>query len=106
MDVILTWRQDGSALTKVWKIVTVAFKYNKGNVFKKRFWETAKPSNLREQGVTTFMQKPINTQWTDKDAEDVRRTLEACMVFLYCKQNNRQKSLLRARDRHLRLHFY
>ena len=75
-------------MSKVWKIITVAFKYNKGNVFKKGFWETAKPSNLRERGVTTFLKQPIAHQWTDKDAEDVRRTLQACMVFLYCKQTN------------------
>jgi dipeptide/tripeptide permease len=80
---LVKYPPDGSALTKVWKIVTVAFKYNKGNVFAKGFWERAKPSNLHEQGITTFMNKPIAHQWTDKDAEDVRRTLVACAVFLY-----------------------
>jgi dipeptide/tripeptide permease len=80
---LIKYPPDGSAMTKVWKITTVAFKYNKGNVFKKGFWETAKPSNLREQGVTNFLNKPISAQWTDKDAEDVQRTLVACMIFLY-----------------------
>lgn len=66
---LVKYPPDGSALTKVWKITTVAFKYNKGNVFKKGFWDTAKPSNLRERGVTTFRNVPISAQWTDKDAE-------------------------------------
>ena len=78
---LVKYPPDGNVLSNVWKIITVAFKYNKLNVFKKGFWDTAKPSVLRERGVTTFMGKAIT--WTDKSVDDIRRTLAACMIFLY-----------------------
>lgn len=78
---LIKYPPDGSALTKVWKIVTIAFKYNKGNPFAKGFWDAAKPSELRDRGVHTFMGKEIS--WTNKDVEDVKRTMMACMIFLY-----------------------
>ena len=52
---LVKYPPDGSALTRVWKIVTMAIKANKGKLFKKGFWDAAKPSLLRERGVTTFM---------------------------------------------------
>jgi len=58
-----------------------AFKQSKGAFWKSGFWKSAKPSVLAEKGITTFTNKPIT--WTDKDVEDVRRTIIACGVFLY-----------------------
>ena len=78
---LIKYPPDGSALTKVWTILAISLKHSKGNVFKKGFWDIAKPSNLRERGVTTFRNKPIS--WTEKDVDDVRRTMAACAIFLY-----------------------
>ncbi|KAK4503505.1 hypothetical protein PRZ48_004420 [Zasmidium cellare] len=78
---LVQYPPDGTALAKVWKIITVAFKYNKGVFWKGSFWEAAKPSVLAERGVTQFNHKAIS--WTDKDVDDVRRTMMACAVFLY-----------------------
>lgn len=78
---LVRYPPDGSALNKVWKIITLAFKQSKGQFWKKGFWDSAKPSTLAQRGVTTFTGKPIN--WTDKDVEDVHRTMLACGVFLY-----------------------
>ena len=77
---LVKYPPDGSALGKVFKIVTMAFKKN-WMFWKKGFFDAAKPSLLAETGVTTFMNKPIS--WTDKDVDDVRRTLTACGIFLY-----------------------
>lgn len=78
---LVKYPPDGSTLNNVWKITTIALKHNQGTFWKKGFWESAKPSVLAEKGVTAFNQKPIS--WTDKDVEDVRRTLAACAIFLY-----------------------
>ncbi|KAF2720509.1 POT family protein [Polychaeton citri CBS 116435] len=72
---------DGTVLTKVWKITACAIKYSKGKFWSKKFWDTAKPSVLADKGVTTFTGKP--TEWTEKDVTDIKRTLQACAVFLY-----------------------
>lgn len=78
---LVRYPPDGTALAKVWKIVTVAFKQKKGVFWKGSFWEAARPSVLAERGVTLFKHKPIS--WTDKDVDNVRRTMVACAVFLY-----------------------
>ncbi|EME46276.1 hypothetical protein DOTSEDRAFT_148348 [Dothistroma septosporum NZE10] len=78
---LVIYPPDGSALNNVWKISTVALKHNKGTFWKKGFWQSAKPSVLAAKGVTTLNNKPIS--WTDKDVEDVQRTLSACAIFLY-----------------------
>lgn len=78
---LVQYPPDGSALAKVWKIITVAFKQNKGVFWKDSFWQSAKPSVLAERGVTYFNHKPIS--WTDKDVDDIRRTMVACAIFLY-----------------------
>lgn len=74
---LVKYPPDGSALTKVYKIVVTAFSKNKGMFWKKGFWDSAKPSN----GVTMYRGKPVS--WSDKDVEDVRRTMAACAIFLY-----------------------
>ena len=65
----------GSELTDFFKILGMAIKKNKGNVFAKNFWDKARPSVLREQG--------ISVSWSDKLVLDVKRTLQACQIFLY-----------------------
>lgn len=59
----------------------VAFKYNKKRIFRAGFLEAAKPTELRERGVTTYRGKAFD--WTDNDCDELGRTLEACMIFLY-----------------------
>lgn len=78
---IIKFEPDGTVLNNVVKIAVVAFKESKGQVWKKGFWSAAKPSSLAQKGVTTFRGKQIT--WTDKTADDVRRTMAACMIFLY-----------------------
>lgn len=78
---LTTYPPDGSALSKVWKIFTVAVKYSKGAFWRPGFWDVAQPSVLAERGITTFNGNAIC--WTDKDVDDVKRTMVACAVFLY-----------------------
>ncbi|KAF2093282.1 putative MFS peptide transporter [Rhizodiscina lignyota] len=65
----------GSELTNVFKIIGLAIKRNKGKVWGKGFWERVKPSVLAREGITV--------EWTDKLVDDTRRTMVACMMFLY-----------------------
>ena len=78
---LVLYPPSGSALNKVWKIVGLAFKNSKGAFWKADFFESAKPSVLARNGITTFNGKPIS--WNDKDVSDVQRTLIACGIFLY-----------------------
>lgn len=72
---------NGSTLDNFFKIIGISLKNNKDKVFRKGFFEGAKPSRLASRGVTQFRGKPIS--WHDKDVEDVRRTLKACAMFLF-----------------------
>lgn len=73
---------NGSILNNLWKIITVAFKQSKGKFWKQdSFWRSAMPSELAKKGITTFNNKPVS--WTDKDVDDIRRTMIACAIFLY-----------------------
>ena len=65
----------GSELPQVFKITSMALKRNRGNVFAKGFWDKARPSVLREQG--------IEVPWSEKLVVDVERTFEACVIFFY-----------------------
>ncbi|EMC98976.1 hypothetical protein BAUCODRAFT_120266 [Baudoinia panamericana UAMH 10762] len=78
---LIKYPPNGSVLTKVPGIILLALRRNKFVVWKKNFWEAAKPSELAKDGITSFRNKQIT--WTDKDVDDVARTLTACMVFLY-----------------------
>ncbi|KAF2767015.1 putative MFS peptide transporter [Teratosphaeria nubilosa] len=78
---IVKYPPEGTVLTKAWKILYISAKRNKLQFWKKDFFEAAKPSALAKDGITTFMNKPIN--WTDKDTDDIRRALIACSIFLY-----------------------
>ncbi|KAK5155212.1 peptide transporter ptr2 [Recurvomyces mirabilis] len=74
-------RPDGSVLGKVWKISTMAIKKNKLMFWKADFWDAAKPSVLAQSGTAASGSKEV--YWTDKDVDDVRRTMTACAIFLY-----------------------
>ncbi|KAH9833910.1 PTR2-domain-containing protein [Teratosphaeria destructans] len=78
---IVKYPPQGTVLTKAWKILYISAKRNKLQFWKKDFFNAARPSDLAKDGITTFMNKPI--EWTDKDADDIRRTLVACSIFLY-----------------------
>ncbi|KAL1876173.1 hypothetical protein VTK73DRAFT_9611 [Phialemonium thermophilum] len=65
----------GSELTDFFKITFLALKRNRGNIFAKDFWDKARPSVLREEGV--------RVSWSDKLVVDVKRTFQACLIFLY-----------------------
>jgi dipeptide/tripeptide permease len=78
---LVKYPPDGSALTKVYKIVKTAVAQSKGKVWKKDFLNSAKPSLLAQQGITLHGKKEVT--WTDKDVDDVKRTFVACGIFLY-----------------------
>ena len=67
-------RPVGSELGQFFKIIGAAFKHNKGKVWKKDFFEAARPSVLAQKGITV--------SWTNKNVKDVSRTLVACQIFL------------------------
>lgn len=72
----------GSDLGKFLRVLKACFKVdNLKNFGKARFLEAAKPSVLAAEGVTSLSGKKIN--WNDGFVEDVRRTLEACQIFLF-----------------------
>ena len=83
LPVLLLWMQKrlikkpplGSELTQFFKIIGTAIKQNKGKFWGKGFWNAARPSTLAQKGITV--------SWTDKNVQDVYRTLVACQIFLY-----------------------
>lgn len=78
---LVKYPPDGSALTRVYKIVKTAVVQSKGRVWKKAFLDGAKPSSLEQNGVA--LQGNNAVTWTDKDVDDVKRTFVACGIFLY-----------------------
>ncbi|OQN96831.1 hypothetical protein B0A48_17391 [Cryoendolithus antarcticus] len=75
---LIKYPPDGSALTKVYKILKTAIVQSKGVVWKKNFLDSAKPSRLAEQGTASS-----TVTWSERDVEDVKRTFSACGIFLY-----------------------
>ncbi|KAF2085690.1 putative MFS peptide transporter [Saccharata proteae CBS 121410] len=71
----------GSELSKVVKVVGIAVKESGGKFWRKDFWNVAKPSLLREKGITSFRGKEID--WSDSFVDEVVRTFDACKIFLY-----------------------
>jgi dipeptide/tripeptide permease len=74
-------KPSGSAINEFFQIIKVAVARNKGIAWKKGFWNAAKPSVLASAGITSWDGKPIH--WSDALVDDVRRTLNACLMFLY-----------------------
>lgn len=56
-----------SELTQAFKIITMAFKLNKGRIWRKNFWDAAKSENLRNNNIAV--------DWTNDAVDDVARTL-------------------------------
>lgn len=70
-----------TAYDEVYTIIWIALKKNGLRIFQKGFWDAARPSVLRANGVTEYRGKPIS--WDDALVDDVRRTFSACQIFLY-----------------------
>lgn len=65
----------GSELNDFFKITWICCKENKFMVWKKNFWDAARPAVLAEKGHTV--------NWNNHLVTDVGRTWAACQVFLY-----------------------
>ncbi|CAN8103218.1 unnamed protein product [Discula destructiva] len=65
----------GSELNDFFRITAICCKENKFMVWKKGFWDAAKPEVLAEKGKTV--------KWNSKLVSDVGRTWAACQIFLY-----------------------
>jgi dipeptide/tripeptide permease len=68
----------GSELGRVIKIIGLALKEGGFRFWREDFWETPKPSWRVAHGHSVE-----NITWNDKLVDDVRRSLDACRVFLY-----------------------
>ncbi len=66
---------NGSALSHFVRIIGSAIKRSYGRFWAKDFWSKVTPGALASRGVTV--------PWSDRAVQDVQRTLEACVVFLY-----------------------
>ncbi|OAA55248.1 Oligopeptide transporter [Niveomyces insectorum RCEF 264] len=65
----------GSELTNFMKIAWTALRYSKGAFWRRDFWDASSPEVLATKG--------IYVAWTQRAVDDVRRTFQACIVFLY-----------------------
>lgn len=65
----------GSELNDFFRITMICCRENKFMVWKKGFWDAAKPAVLAEKGKSVH--------WNNKLVRDVGRTWAACQVFLY-----------------------
>lgn len=70
-----------TAYNSVSSIIWVALSKNGLRLFRKGFWDPARPSVMRANGITTYKGKPI--PWDDTLVDDVHRTFSACQIFLY-----------------------
>ncbi|KAF2434848.1 PTR2-domain-containing protein [Tothia fuscella] len=87
LGLLLTYKKtyrvkpNGTALDDFFNIVRVAFVRNKGKFWKHGFLDAAKPSVLAAEGVTRWGNRDIH--WSDELVGDVKRTISACVMFLY-----------------------
>ena len=70
-----------SAYSSVNSIIWIALTRNGWRIFRKGFWDPARPSVMRANGITTYKGEEIS--WDDQLVDDVRRTFSACQIFLY-----------------------
>jgi hypothetical protein len=70
-----------TAYDDVYRIIWIALRKNGWRLFRKGFWDPARPSVMRASGITEYGGKPIS--WDDSLVDDVRRTFSACQIFLY-----------------------
>ncbi|PKY00452.1 putative MFS peptide transporter [Aspergillus campestris IBT 28561] len=64
-----------SDLTQATKIISFALRRSRFRVWRKDFWDGARPSLLAPQG--------IHVDWTDKLVDEVRRTIAVTEIFCY-----------------------
>jgi dipeptide/tripeptide permease len=69
-------KPQGSQLEVSFKIIRFALTKSRGAFWRKNFWDSAKPSMMAETDAAAIT-------WTDETVEDVRRTLQACQLFLW-----------------------
>ena len=69
------------AYDKAFAIIWIAIKKNGWRVGRKGFWDPARPSVMRANGITEWRGQPI--PWDDGLVDDVHRTFSACQIFLY-----------------------
>jgi dipeptide/tripeptide permease len=70
-----------TAYHNVGAIIWIAIQKNGWRLFRKGFWDPARPSVMRANGITTY--KGAEIPWDDQLVDDVRRTFSACQIFLY-----------------------
>jgi dipeptide/tripeptide permease len=70
-----------TAYNDVYAIIWIALKKNTWRIGRKGFWDPARPSVMRTNGITEWRGKPI--PWDDALVDDVHRTFSACQIFLY-----------------------
>lgn len=70
-----------SAYDSVYSIIWIAFKKNTWRIGRKGFWDPARPSVMRANGITEYKGQPI--PWDDALVDDVHRAFSACQIFLY-----------------------
>lgn len=70
-----------SAYDSVYSIIWLATKKSGYKLFRKGFWDSARPSIMALNGIHTYKGEPI--PWDDQLVDDVQRTFAACQVFLY-----------------------
>lgn len=70
-----------SAYDSVYAIIWIAIKKNGWRIGRKGFWDPARPSVMRANGINTYKGGPI--PWDDTLVDDVHRTFSACQIFLY-----------------------
>ncbi|KAG0650098.1 Peptide transporter PTR2 [Hyphodiscus hymeniophilus] len=70
-----------SAYDNVFAVIWIALKKNTWRLGRKGFWDPARPSVMRANGITEWRGNPI--PWDDNLVDDVQRTFSACQIFLY-----------------------
>lgn len=70
-----------SAYNSVYSIIWVALRSNGWRIFRKGFWDPARPSVMRANGITTYNGGEI--PWNDDLVDDVARTFSVCQIYLY-----------------------
>ena len=71
----------GKELTQAFKILTTALRKNKFQLWRKGFWDAAKPSTLRSRGIVV--------DWTDNAVDNVAKTVGMLILFSVSSVNAR-----------------
>ncbi|CAD6446385.1 dfb42ad6-8e30-4271-9a93-d58effc31d4b [Sclerotinia trifoliorum] len=80
---LVKYPPQGSDIGKFFKVIGIAIRRNGLKGFgRKGYLDAAKPSVLAAQGITGD-HNGKQMDWTDAFVEDVKRSLEACTIFLF-----------------------